>query len=268
MSTQPQTTDSAVEQRLDELEQRVEALAKQNQHLREENEELRQRVDEVEEEKAGLEARVDALAKRVDTNVDRTAELQSRELEKGAHLDAANVQGIEERLSVEDGRLERFTGDDGVRHIRLPNQADPLERSGSSALANGDLLPIQQLARMDDDMLRSAGPLPTRLAARVWRAREDGRLWEKGSGEVHQYLDASSLKTWIRRDQDGITEEYAKKLVSRTIGALQDLTKSRIGIEKRSHRKDGLQYKERRIIIKSDVEIPGEMNDQRDRSEE
>jgi len=265
MSTQPQTADGRIEQRLDDLEARVEALSKQNDALREENEKLHDRVDDLEQKNRALEARVDGMSKKVDTNVDRTAEIQSRELEKGAHLLAENVAGIEERLFVEGGRLERFPSDDGIEHVRMPNQSDPLKRSGTSALATGDLLPIQQLARMDDDMLRSAGPLPTRLAARAWRAREEGGLWEKGSGEIHQYVDAGSLKTWIRREEDGVSKDYAKKLASRTIEALKDLTKNRVGIKKKNHRKDGLRYKERRVVIKSDVEIPGEMNDQRER---
>ena len=47
-------------------------------------------------------------------------------------------------------------------------------RPHNVALAHGDLLPIQQLAKLDEDMLRSTtSALPTRLAAKLWNARVD-----------------------------------------------------------------------------------------------
>ncbi len=97
------------------------------------------------------------------------------------------------------------------------------------SLAYGDLLPIQQLARMDDDMLRSsANALPTRLAAKLWRARTDSSVgddpWERGCKGVGEYLKASDLKHWIRRQEAGISDTDAKKLVSRVIDAILDLS--------------------------------------------
>lgn len=255
----------------------VEAIVQEETaDLREENERLREERDDLEDVVAELETQVQILQSRVDgmdtatDDHDRAlAELQSRALEKEAHLQADRVERRVEDLDVDGDRLERFTGDDGLEYFRLPGTSDPLARSGTSKLAQGDLLPIQQLSRLDDDMLRATtSSLPPRLAARVWRERENGKLWNKGSGDVREYLDASDLKVWIRRQEKGISEDYAKTLVSRTIDALQTLTKHRVKIEKRSHRKDGLQYKERRIVLERDAEIPGETTSPRGDSPE
>jgi len=116
------------------------------------------------------------------------SDLQSRELEKGAHLRAETVDPHD--ADVADGNLKRITKDDGQQYFRLPEQADPLER-GDVSLAYGDLLPIQQLARMDDDMLRSAtNALPTRLAAKLWKPRADSSVgdnpWETGCEDIKE----------------------------------------------------------------------------------
>ncbi len=87
------------------------------------------------------------------------------------------------------------------------------------SLAYGDLLPIQQLARMDDDMLRSsANALPTRLAAKLWRARTDSSVgddpWKRGCKGVADYLKASDLKHWIRSPQkSSISDGLYKSVV-------------------------------------------------------
>jgi len=85
-----------------------------------------------------------------------------------------------------DSHLEQITKDDGRRYFRLPEQVDPLDQ-GTVSLAYGDLLPIQQLARIDDKIPRSAAnALPTRLAAKLWQARTDSSVgdnpWETGGG--------------------------------------------------------------------------------------
>jgi len=67
------------------------------------------------------------------------------------------------------------------------------------------------------------------------------------------------MKHWIRRQEKGISDDYAKKLVSRTIDALLDLSKSRLAVKKRTQRKNGLEYTERRVLLMDDVDIPGEM---------
>ncbi len=118
---------------------------------------------------------------------------------------------------------------------------DPLERGGSVSLAYGDLLPIQQLAQMDDDLLRSStSSLPTRLAAKLWRSRVDPTVgdnpWREGCKDVREYVKAGDMKHWIRRQERGINDSYAKKLVSRTIDALLELSKHRIAIRKKTER--------------------------------
>jgi len=117
----------------------------------------------------------------------------------------------------------------------LPEQADPLER-GDVSLAYGDLLPIQQLTRMDDEMLRSAAnALPTRLAAKLWQARTDSSVgdnpWETGGAGINEYVTASDLKHWIRRQESGIGKTYAKTLVSRVIDSMLDLSKHRLAVQ-------------------------------------
>lgn len=240
----------------------VEDLADEVAQLREENEELRERLDEAEKQNQILKTRVDALDSTTDAAEDRVNELQARELEKGAHLRKENVYPWTDDLDVAGERLETFEKDAGM-FMRIPDADDSLERGGNTKLSGSDLLPIQQLARLDDDMLRgTVDNLPSRLAAKVWAERDDGDLWRKGSGDVREYVDASDLRHWIRREESGVSKEYAKKLVSRTIDALQEYSQYRLVVTKRKRRKDGLQYKERRVVLKSDVEIPGEVGGQ------
>jgi len=117
---------------------------------------------------------------------------------------------------------------------------------------------------MDEDMLRATtSALPSRLAAKLWKARTDPAVgdnpWRKGSASVREYVTAGDMKHWIRRQEKGISDDYAKKLVSRTIDALLDLSKSRLAVKKRTQRKNGLEYTERRVLLMDDVDIPGEM---------
>ncbi|OIB58839.1 hypothetical protein [Natrialba sp. SSL1] len=214
----------------------------------------------VDQECNRLEKATAAALNKATANKERVTELQSRELEKGAHLREETVD--EHAVDVPNGRLERLTKDDGKTYFRLPESADPLDR-GDVSLAYGDLLPIQQLARMDEEMRRSAAnALPTRLAARLWQARSDDSVgdnpWEAGCKDIAEYIKASDLKHWIRRQEQGISESYAKKLVSRVIDALLDLSKHRVAVRKRTERKNGLEYTERRVVLPTDVEIPGE----------
>ncbi|WP_232833730.1 hypothetical protein [Saliphagus sp. LR7] len=252
-----------------------------NDRLKKENETLRQENDRLDERVTDLEAHIETLESRLadceseTTRLDRAtqaahrrgatlkesvAELQARELEKGAHLHDSNVEPTD--LDVAGDRVERITKEDGT-YVRLPEQRDPLERGGATTLAHGDLLPIQQLARMDADMLRSTtNALPTRLAAQLWKARTDETVgddpWRRGSKAVQASVKASDLKHWIRRQEPGTSESYAKKLVSRTIDALLELSKNRLAIHRKQERKNGLQYSERRIVLPADAEIPGE----------
>ncbi|MFC7132344.1 MULTISPECIES: hypothetical protein [Salinibaculum] len=245
----------------------IESLESRLSSLEETTTDLQTETDELETTTQINTTRIDSLDGAIDAHDQAIAELQSRELEKNAHLALGSVARFLEStqtadLSVDGERLERFTTKDGTQYVRLPDAADPLERSGTSALAQGDLLPIQQLARLDDDMLRAnVSTLPTRLAARCWRERigdDSNEPWKRGSNTVRQYLDASDLRTWIRRVEDGISDTYAKKLARRTMDALTDLGQGRLYQQKMTHRKDGLRYKETRLILPSDSAIPGE----------
>ncbi|MFC4990212.1 hypothetical protein [Saliphagus infecundisoli] len=254
--------------------QTIDRLHNENETLRQENDRLDTRVTDLEAHVETLESRLadcesettrldratQAAHRRGATLKESVAELQARELEKGAHLHDSNVEPTE--LDVAGDRVERITKDDGT-YVRLPEQRDPLERGGTTTLAHGDLLPIQQLARMDDDMLRSTtNALPTRLAAQLWNARTDETVgddpWRTGSKAVRASVKASDLKHWIRRQEPGTSESYAKKLVSRTIDALLELSKNRLAVHRRKERKNGLKYTERRIVLPADAEIPGE----------
>lgn len=246
------------ESQVEALARRVTDLEEQAAEKDEQIDELQATVETLDKEKQVLEALADGLEKKADSNAGRISELQSRELEKGAHLKQENIHGLKPRLDVAEDRLERFEGDDGGTWFRLPGTADPLERSGSSKLAQGDSLPIQQSARMDEDTLPMVDSVPVRLAVKAWQERADGGLWNTGCGPVRQYTDASDLQVWIRREGDDISESYAKKLVSRTFDALLDLTNNQLRIERRDHRKDGLSYTERRCIVPTKAEIPGE----------
>ncbi|RQG95757.1 hypothetical protein [Natrarchaeobius oligotrophus] len=260
--------------RVDELEARIEALTDRLERLEteRENRETRlerleaecqqkaERIDDLESETARLENLAEAALKKANANKDRIGELQSRELEKGAHLRESNVD--EAAVTVPDDRIERIVKTDDA-YYRLPEQADPLERGGDVTLAYGDLLPIQQLARMDEDMRRSAAnALPTRLAAKLWRARTDSSVgddpWERGCKDVAEYVKAGDLKHWIRRREPGISDAYAKKLVSRTIDAILELSKHRLAVRRKTERKNGLKYTERRLVLPTDADVPGE----------
>ncbi len=263
-----------LEDRIDDLERTLEAKDDRIDALESHLEHKGDRIDDLEGQLEGeaecleeteqacdrLEKLADAAMNKATMNKERVTELQSRELEKGAHLREDAVD--EHAVDVPDGRLERLTKDDGETYYRVPESSDPLGRSEVS-LAYGDLLPIQQLARMDEEMRRSAtSALPTRLAAKLWQARSDDSVgdnpWEAGCREINEYVKASDLKHWIRRQEQGISESYAKKLVSRVIDALLDLSKHRVAVRKRQERKNGLEYTERRLVLPTDVEIPGE----------
>ncbi|TYL37241.1 hypothetical protein CV102_18175 [Natronococcus pandeyae] len=246
---------------LQETDARVDTLEAENETLRDETERLRDRLGDCETTTERLEAATDATRKRSGANKERIEELQARELEKGAHLRAANVDRCDLELATD--HLERLTKDDGRAYYRLPESEDPLDRGDSVSLAHGDLLPIQQLARMDDEMRRSTtNALPTRLAAKLWKARSDPDVgdnpWRQGCKTVREYVKASDLKHWIRRQESGVSDAYAKKLVSRTIDALLDLSKHRLAVRKQTERKNGLSYTERRVLLPTDADLPGD----------
>ncbi|OIB58035.1 hypothetical protein [Natrialba sp. SSL1] len=257
---------TTLEDELEKKDTRLETLETALDRARTTNDRLRTRIDDLEDAQPPVEARLDAHAKKLAANKARITELQARELEKGAHLLETHVDETE--VDVADDRLERICKDDGRQYFRLPESDDPLGRGGNVALAHGDLLPIQQLATMDDDMLHATvSSLPSRLAARLWKARTDPGVgdnpWENGCAGVREYVTASEMKHWIRRQETGISESYAKKLVSRTIDALLDLSKHRLAIRRKRQRKNGLEYTERRVLLMADAEIPGDSSGER-----
>ncbi|TMT79052.1 hypothetical protein E2L06_20290 [Haloterrigena sp. H1] len=253
---------TTLEDELTRKDDRIGHLEAELEEAHRENKDLEARLEDLEESQTPIEARLDAHEKKLNANKDRVGELQARELEKGAHLLEEHID--EGEIDVVDGRLERIQKDDGESYFRLPESDDPLERGGDVSLSYGDLLPLQQLAKMDEDMLRATtSALPSRLAAKLWKARTDPAVgdnpWRKGSASVREYVTAGDMKHWIRRQEKGISDDYAKKLVSRTIDALLDLSRSRLAVKKRTQRKNGLEYTERRVLLMDDVEIPGEM---------
>lgn len=86
-------------------------------------------------------------------------------------------------------------------------------------------------------MLRATtSSLPSRLASKFWKACVDSTVsdnpWQKGSAGVREYVSAGDMKHWIRRQEAGVSDSYAKKLVSRTIDALLELSKGRLAVKK------------------------------------
>jgi len=204
---------------------------------------------------AELEGLADATCKNTNATKARVTELVKR-----THLLAENVDKL--AVDVPDGRPKRIEKADERTYYRLPDHADPLQRGGDVSLAYSDFLPIQQLARMDEDMLRlTTNALPTRLAAKLWKERTDSSIgsdpWEPGGKGIDAYVTASDLKHWIRRREPGTSDAYAKKLVSRTIDAILELSQNRLAVRKRTERKNGLEYTERRIVLPADFEVPG-----------
>lgn len=219
------------------------------------------RIDELESTVDRQDALLEALRRKAGGTREMVTELQSRELEKHAHLRWDNVDPNVDDLAIDADHVEKFTKDDGETYARIPGKEDALDRGGEPALAPGDLLPVQQFARMDNDMLHSAASSkPVQLAAEVWRDRNQDRstLWNDGCNSVRAYLDAGELARWVRHNETGVNKEYSQKLAGRTIDALVDLTNGRLYVKRRNRRKDGLAYKERRVILPEDSEIPGE----------
>ncbi len=253
-STSDTQTLETVCDRLDQLTERVDKLEATVERKNE-------RIEDLEGTVERQDALLEALRRKAGGTREMLTELQSRELEKNAHLRWDHVEPNVETLEVDTDRVEKFTKDDGETYARIPGGEDPLNRGGEPALTTGDLLPIQQLARMDDDMLHSAASSkPVRLAAEVWRdhEQEQSMLWKQGCNGVREYVDAGELAQWLRHNEPGVNKEYSQKLAGRTIDALLDLTKDRLYVKRKNRRKDGLSYKERRVVLPEESEIPGE----------
>jgi uncharacterized coiled-coil protein SlyX len=273
------TDRESLDQRLAKLEATVEAqktriddLEADLERAREARKDAEQRIDDLEATVQEQGALLEALQKRTGTTQSQLAELQARELEKGAHLQYEHITPTRDQLDLPDDRLERFTDDDNTQWVRLPDHEDPLYRSGTPRLTAADLLPIQQLARMDDQLLSNAtGRRADYLAAKAWAERGDhdrSTLWSKGCNGVVEYVDASDVRVWLKsnheRADESLSYEHAKKLAGQTLERIRELANHRVYIEKRTHRKDGLTYKERRLVVPSDADIPGESSHERD----
>jgi len=242
------------------LLQRVETLESSSATVRE-TEQVRERVSDLEDDVEDNTISIGGLKNRGETVMEALCELQGRELEKGAHLRETNV--FPEDITVSAGRLEQITKDDGNQYYRLPGEEDALERGGAVAHSTTDLLPIQRLARYDDDMLNSiANSQNDRLAAKAWRQRDDpGRysLWSKGGADVRVYLSSSDLTDWIMQKRPGIGKKYAQELARRTMDAMLHLANGKLAMKSKTRRSDGLTYKESRIVLHQDVDLPGEV---------
>ncbi|WP_458190099.1 hypothetical protein [Haladaptatus sp. NG-WS-4] len=260
--TQKENHIVEVEAELAQKDQRNNDLRMTVEQQNERIEELEQRIEELETTTTEAQAHRKAITRKTEANDDRIDELQAREFEKGAHLLAENVD--QNRITVEGNTLERITKDDGRTYFRLPGEEDALGRGGTVAHSTADLLPLQRLARYDDEMLASVtNRKPDELASKAWRERDDaGRysLWSTGSGEIRTYLDASDLAEWIRLKESGVSKKYSQELARRTMDAMHELSKHRLGMTKRKRSKDGLQYRETRLVLKADVELPGEVS--------
>ncbi|WP_237560644.1 hypothetical protein [Halostella litorea] len=252
--------DERVREETAELREENERLHEELAEERARRSELEDAIEDLERQNQILKSQVDGVVHTQDLLVDGHSELASRELEKGAHLSWENVEPFTEELTISGDRLERFSTEDDEEYARLPGEADPLGRSGENVLTDADLLPIQQLARLDEDMLANEAR-PVQLAVKAWQNRDDTGdygLWSKGSNEVELYMDASDLASEIRSWETGVSKEYSQKLAERAMDSLVELTKNRTYVKLRKRRKDGLEYKERRLTLPADAEIPGE----------
>lgn len=230
----------ALRERVENLEEDRDELREQLADEREARREAEARVQELEDTvESEHEAQLDALETKAQSTRSMIAELQSRELEKGAHLSYDNVEAniLDERLSVDGDRVERITKEDGDQYARLPGEEDTLERGGAVTQSTADLLPLQRLARYDDEMLANVtNRKPDELAAQAWRKRDDARkygLWSKGSKDVRVYLTSSDLTDWIMTREKGVNKNYAQELARRTMDAMLELSKHRLTDKKR-----------------------------------
>ncbi|MFC4451207.1 hypothetical protein [Halorussus aquaticus] len=272
----PEQLAEFVEHRIHEatadLREQISDLEREAKDLRDELAEERDARREAEARLADLQeavenehdARLSALEAKANGTRSMIAELQSRELEKGAHLTYDNVEAniMDELLDVDGDRIERITKDDDNQYARLPGEEDALDRGGAVAHSTADLLPIQRLARYDDEMLANVtNRKPDELAAKAWRERDDpGRyqLWTSGSSGWRVYLKSSDLADWIRAHEEGVSKNYAQELARRTLDAMQELSKHRLITTQKKRTADGLTYKENVVVLKDDVDLPGE----------
>ncbi|RBI60724.1 hypothetical protein DMJ13_17345 [halophilic archaeon] len=271
-STPIDESDASVSTLVDHVQQLTDRIADLEQALADKNDRidtLKSRVSDLEQEHTtdcdhctDLETRVEKLEARearLDHIDDQIAELQARELTKGAHLHEEHVYPslIDDNTISE---LEKITKDDGREYYRVLGRDDPTESDGAGvALAHADLLPIQQLTRIPRETRDNHMSATDRRATWTWEQRTDDRrrLWNDGGSSVQAYLDCGDLATELRVEFD-IARDSAAELAGRVLEALVDLTNNRCYIQKTTKRHDGCTYKERRLVLPADAEIPGE----------
>lgn len=103
----------SLQDRVDELESENEVLEDRVDELESENQALADHVCDLETENAVLQSRADSLNGGLDDHDEAIAELQARELEKGAHLQWSAVSRRLDSLPLDGASLERFESDRG-----------------------------------------------------------------------------------------------------------------------------------------------------------
>lgn len=233
----------------EELVDRVEALEDELEAKDERIENLEETVEEQADRIDKLESWQNAARMKLQRLGDSTAELQTRELEKGAHLREENVQPTDLQTSTK--HVECITKDNGEAYVRIPGNEDPVGGRDDVAVAMEDLLPIQRLARLPEEMRESelSGKENVQRAVWLWENRET--RMSKGSGEVNLFIDAGELAKdlSIKFDIDA-TSETAKRVME----YFCEYSKRRAYTKKKT--KPG-GYKERRLILPSDASVPG-----------
>lgn len=258
------------------LAETVETLAENQETLAERVEELEDTVEQKDERIAELEQNVEKQEERVNT-VNKNAvlgrkdlrqriiELQERELLKDAHIREENLD--EDDLGDDHAeRLGKVTKENEGTFWYLGAEAgrDPVKENedarSSTRIDTADLLPVQQLASMDDDALEQhTNTKPDYWAVKAWKDRDEDKLglWSRGSKGVREYMNSSELASAIKV-KTSLSKSSAQEYARRAFDRLAHLTHQRVRIENKSRRKDGLKYREKRLVIDADAEIPGE----------
>lgn len=253
-STYTDAPDAVIENIEEAGEHLAESVEREISRRDEQIEELQEQVDGLADDTEEHEVRLDSFSKWKETETRRVRELQSREFVKGGHLRTENVEPTE--IDIENGKLERITKDDGKQYFRAFGEIndDPFD-SDNITCSYDDLLPIQQLARLPDEMLAEQ-PTTDERATWVWQNREE---WmKKGCNGVKRYIDASDLATELYLKDDRIgSRESAQTIAGKVMHRVVELSKTRTRVERKNRRKNGAPCTEKRLIVPEDAEIPG-----------
>lgn len=251
--------NEALREELDAKDDRIETLEDDVADLTDAVEDLEEQLAEVEKRSKINESRVDAA---VDKTDEKIAEIQMTLMRRGVRLREATVDEID--LPVDHDQLKHAV-EGGQEVVYLPEAMT--ETTGPSELEGENLLPIQQLARMNDGRLASTTETRGQyIGVKIWQQRikhgaGDGSIWSRGADGL-EWLDASDARQYIRynleREDEDLSKNYAKKLAGRALEFIQEFANNRCYVKKRQHTKDGLTYQERRLHLPGDAHIPGE----------